>query len=65
MKYSWAFNLCDDVGDVYEKCLLVFIGDNTIIKFDGSNELEHFANSILGSLKEIRESEEPPGIDIL
>lgn len=56
MDYSWSHDLRDSDGDVYEECLLVFIGDNTIIKFQDSVELEQFANRILGSLKEIRES---------
>jgi len=57
MKYSYAYNLYDKDGDVYEDCLLVFIGDNTIVKFQDSIELEQFAHRILSSIKEIRESE--------
>jgi hypothetical protein len=57
MKYSYAHNLYDNDGDVYEDCLLVFIGDNTIVKFQDSVELEQFAHRILSSIKEIRESE--------
>ena len=57
MKYSYAYNLYDNDGDVYEDCLLVFIGDNTIMKFQDSVELEQFAHSILSSIKEIRENE--------
>ena len=57
MKYSYAYNLYDEDGDVYEDCLLVFIGDNTIVKFQDSVELEQFAHRILSSIKEIRESE--------
>jgi hypothetical protein len=56
MDYRWSKNLYDRDGDEYEDCLLVFIGDNAIIKFTDSVELEQFANSILGSLKEIRET---------
>ena len=56
MQYSFAKNLRDSDGDVYEECLLVFIGNNTIIKFKDVDELEQFANRILGSLKEIRET---------
>lgn len=55
MKYSFAHHLYDNDGDKYESCLLVFIGDTTIIKFRDSIELEQFANQILSSLKEIRE----------
>lgn len=56
MDYSWSVNLHDKDGDTYENCLLVFIGNNTIIKFKDSVELEQFANRILASLKEIRET---------
>lgn len=58
MKYSWSKNLRDSDGDIYEECILVHVGDGTaIIKFLDDKELESFANSILGSLKEIRENE--------
>jgi len=56
MNYSWGKNLRDSDGDVYENCLLVFIGDTTIIKFNDSVELERFANQILNSLPEIRKN---------
>lgn len=52
MNYSWARNLYDNEGD---ECLLVFCGNDTIIKFRDSVELEQFAHRILGSLNEIRE----------
>lgn len=57
MDYSFSHNLHDYEGDVYEDCLLVFIGKDTIIKFKDSIELEQFAHRILSSLKEIRENE--------
>jgi hypothetical protein len=56
MNYSFSHNLKDSDGDVYDECLLVFIGNDTIIKFKDADELEAFANKILGSMKEIRES---------
>lgn len=56
MKYAWSKNLHDSDGDVFEDCILVYIGDNTIIKFKDTNELESFAESILRSIKEINES---------
>lgn len=57
MHYSFAHGLYDNDGDKYEDCLLVFIGKDTIIKFQDSIELEQFAHRILSSLKEIREGE--------
>ena len=57
MNYSWARNLYDNEGDEYEECLLVFCGNDAIIKFRDSVELEQFAHQILGSLKEIRDRE--------
>jgi len=56
MEYAFYHGLYDSDGDPYEESLLVFIGDDTIIKFKDSNELEEFANRILKSLPEIRES---------
>ena len=57
MKYSWALDLYDNEGDAYEECVLAFIGENTIIKFKDSFELEAFAQNIMASLKNIREKE--------
>jgi hypothetical protein len=56
MEYKFFCGLYDSDGNPYEESLLVFIGDDTIIKFKDSNELEEFANRILKSLPEIRES---------
>jgi hypothetical protein len=56
MEYSFAYGLNDSEGDCYDKSLLIFVGDNTIIKFKDSIELEQFANQILKSLPEIREN---------
>ena len=55
MNYGFSLNLRDDDGDVYEECLLVHVGDKTIIKFKDDKELEEFAKRILGSLPEIKE----------
>ena len=56
MDYSFSKGLYDNDGDEYEDCILVFIGKDTIIKFKDSVELEQFANRILSSLPEIRET---------
>ena len=56
MEYAFNHGLYDSDGDPYDESLLVFIGDNTIIKFKDSIELEQFANRILKSLPEIREN---------
>ena len=55
MKVSWATNLYDYEGDEYEKCVLIFCGENTILKFKNSIELEEFTNdikSMMGGIKE-------------
>lgn len=54
MEYSFSYGLYDSDGDSYDTSLLVFIGDNTIIKFKDSNDLEEFAKKILNSLPEIK-----------
>ena len=56
MEYAFNHGLYDSDGDSYDESLLVFIGDDTIIKFKDSIELEQFANRILKSLPEIREN---------
>jgi hypothetical protein len=56
MEYAFNHGLYDSDGDPYDESLLVFIGDNTIIKFKDSIELEQFANRILKSLPEIRQN---------
>jgi hypothetical protein len=57
MDYSFSINLHDNEGDVYDECILAHIGKDTIIKFKNVVELEEFAKRILGSIKEIKESE--------
>jgi hypothetical protein len=56
MEYGFSINLYDMDGDCNETCILAHIGDNTILKFKDADELEKFANQILGSLKEIKEN---------
>jgi hypothetical protein len=56
MEFAFNHGLYDSNGDPYDESLLVFIGDDTIIKFKDSNELEEFAIQILKSLPEIREN---------
>jgi hypothetical protein len=55
MKYSFSVNLYDKDGDEFDKCILVHVGDNTMIKFKDINELEKFADDILSSLGEIKD----------
>lgn len=57
MKVSWATNLYDYEGDEYEKCILLFCGDTTILKFKDSDELEKFSDSIKSMMYQIREDE--------
>ena len=56
MKYFWSVNLYDSDGDVNEKCVLVHAGEQTILKFKNSEELEDFAKEIFKSLHEMRET---------
>ena len=55
MKFSWTVGLHDADGDEYEKCVLVFCNDSTILKFKTSVEIEAFANEMLRCLPEMRE----------
>ena len=58
MDYSFLCGLRDSDGDCFDKSLLVFIGDDVIVKFKDSKELEQFAKRILNSLPEIRHIED-------
>ena len=57
MKYSWSTNLYDYEGDIYDKCVMVFVGEDAIIKFKNAGELEDFAQRILRSIVEIKSLE--------
>jgi hypothetical protein len=54
MDYAWSKGLHDAGGYEYDDSLLVFIGNDTIIKFKDVDELTLFANRILNSIPEIR-----------
>lgn len=56
MKYGWSLNLHDRDGDVYEECVLVHVGEDTILKFKSVEELDAFADKIKGSIREIKEN---------
>lgn len=56
MDYSFMYGGYDSSGDCYDESLLIFIGNDVIIKFKDSNELEEFAIRILKSLPEIRQN---------
>ena len=56
MKYGWSLNLHDRDGDVYDECLLVHVGEDTILKFTSVEELDAFADKIKGSIREIKEN---------
>ena len=56
MNYSWSLNLHDRDGDVYDECLLVHVGEDTILKFTSAEELDAFADKIKGSIREIKEN---------
>ena len=56
MEYTFATNLYDKDGDKYEECILVFAGENTILRFKNVEELEAFATGIIKSIPEIKEN---------
>jgi hypothetical protein len=56
MKFGWAVNLNDADGDEYEKCVLAFCGNSTILMFKTSEEMKDFANEMLQCLPEMREA---------
>lgn len=46
----------DSDGDVTEKCVLLHLGKAVILSFETGDDLEEFAQRILGLLPEIREN---------
>lgn len=56
MDYAFSKGLYDRDGDEYDDGIFIHIGKDTIIKFKDIGELEQFANRILSSLPEIRET---------
>lgn len=55
MKVTFSIDLRDSDGDVYEECLLLQIGDNTIIKLK-KNGLKDFIQSLKAIQREIEEN---------
>ena len=55
MNFSWAVNMYDRDGDVYEECVLAFCGNNTILRFKNSQEMKEFANEMLRCLPELQD----------
>ena len=55
MKVTFSVDLHDRDGDVYEECLLLHVGEGTIIKLK-KNGLNDFINSLKIIQKELKEN---------
>lgn len=55
MRVTFSLDLHDQYGDVYDKCLLLHVGENTIIKLK-KNELNDFIHSLKLIQKELKEN---------
>ena len=56
MKLSFSVDLHDNEGDVFEECILLYVGESTIIKFKTYAETVAFSDSVKGMLHEIKEN---------
>jgi hypothetical protein len=55
MKVTFSVDLHDSDGDVYDECILLYIGDCTIIKLKKEG-LNDFINSLKIIQKELKEN---------
>ena len=55
MKVTFSVDLHDSEGDVYDECLLLHVGENTIIKLKKTG-LNDFINSLRIIQKELKET---------
>lgn len=55
MRVTFSVDLHDRDGDVYEECLLLHVGESTIIKLK-KNGLNDFINSLKIIQKELKEN---------
>lgn len=56
MEVNWAVNLQDTDGEVCKKCILLFCGEDVILRHNSVTDLESFAYKILRAVSEIKES---------
>lgn len=56
MELSFSVDLCDNEGDVYDECILIHIGESTIIKFSSFAEVVAFSYQLSGLLPELKEN---------
>ena len=56
MELGFSVDLIDDEGDVYDECILIRIGDCTIIKFHSYSEVVAFSARLNGLLPELKEN---------
>ena len=56
MKLSFSVDLHDCEGDVFDECILIYIGESTIIKFSSFAEVVAFSSKLSGLLLELKEN---------
>jgi len=56
VKLSFSVDLFDYEGDCYDECILIHIGESTIIKFKSYVEVVAFSDTFRGMLPELREN---------
>lgn len=56
MKISFSFNLYDDEGNIYDKCLMLHIDGNLILKLKDTKDLRNMIEQLEHIEKEIKEN---------
>jgi hypothetical protein len=56
VELSFSVDLCDNEGDVYDECILIHVGESTIIKFSSFSEVVAFSSQLSGMLPELKEN---------
>jgi len=55
MDVGFSVNLRDEDGDIFDECVLLHVGENTLLKFTDIKELRNFASSINDCVGEIKD----------
>ncbi len=56
MDLSFSVDCYDYEGDVYDECILIYIGESTIIRFSTYAEVVAFSSQLSGLLPELKEN---------
>lgn len=58
MKLGFSVNQCDSDGDNWDKCIILHINENIMLRFSNTDEWVVFAENMLKMVAEINENVE-------